>query len=112
MIALIPFPKTMKWSNPDVRFARPVHWILALFGSEILPVTFGNLKAGNVTYGNRFMAPSAIEIREAGGYEELLSKAYVIPDIEKRKGLIWEGVTQNAKNLKAEVRDRTCWKRW
>ncbi|MRR38636.1 glycine--tRNA ligase subunit beta, partial [bacterium] len=42
MIGQIPFPKTMKWSNPDVRFARPVHWLAAIFGSEVLPMSFGN----------------------------------------------------------------------
>lgn len=106
MITRIPFPKTMRWSNPDVRFARPVHWIMAVFAGEVIPVRFGNIEAGNVTFGNRFMAPAAIEIRNPEDYEELLKGAYVIPDIEKRKDLIWEGVTSNAKNLKALVKDR------
>jgi len=106
MIMQIPFPKTMKWSNPDVRFARPVHWIAAIFGNDVLPVSFGNVTAGSVTYGNRFMAPSAIEITRPEDYEELLAAEYVIPAVEKRKGLIWEGVMLNAVNLKAEVRDK------
>ena len=41
MILKIPFTKTMRWSNPDVRFARPVHWIVAMFGQDVLPVKFG-----------------------------------------------------------------------
>jgi len=106
MIPLIPFPKTMKWSNPGVRFARPVHWVVALYGTDVLPVRFGDISAGGVTYGNRFMAPGPIEITAPEVYEDLLMKAYVVPDIEKRKNLIWEGVTTNAKNLKGEVRDR------
>jgi len=89
-----------------VRFARPVHWIAAIFGNDVLPVSFGNVTAGSVTYGNRFMAPSAIEITRPEDYEELLAAAYVIPAVEKRKGLIWEGVMLNAVNLKAEVRDK------
>ncbi|NLW69112.1 MAG: glycine--tRNA ligase subunit beta [Bacteriovoracaceae bacterium] len=106
MIFQIPFPKTMKWSNPDVRFARPVHWIAAVYGGRVLPVRFGDVEAGSVTYGNRFMAGSAINIPDAQAYEDLLTKSYVIPGIEKRKELIWEGVSMNARNLKAEVRDR------
>lgn len=106
LISQIPFTKTMRWSNPDVRFARPVHWITALYGSDILPVRFGNISAGSKTYGNRFMAPAAIEIADVEAYEDLLAANYVIPDIEKRKAAIWDGVMQNAKNLKAEVRDK------
>lgn len=106
MIFQIPFPKTMKWSNPDVRFARPVHWITAVFGSGILPVSFGNVKAGNVTYGNRFMAGETITISSPEAYEDLLTKSYVVPSIEKRKSLIWEGVSMNARNLKAQVKDK------
>ncbi len=87
MIPQIPFPKTMRWANPDVRFARPVHWISALYGGEILPVRFGNITAGSKTYGNRFMAPKAIEITSVEAYEDLLASNYVIPDIEKRKAI-------------------------
>jgi glycyl-tRNA synthetase beta chain len=106
MLPLIPFPKTMKWSNPGVRFARPVHWVVALYGIDVLPVQFGDIAAGSVTYGNRFMAPNPIEITRPEAYEDLLMAAYVVPNIEKRKNLIWEGVTTNAKNLKGEVRDK------
>lgn len=106
LIAQIPFPKTMRWSNPDVRFARPVHWIAALFGSRVLDVSFGNVIAGRVTFGNRFMAPGALEIPDAKDYADLLSKHFVIPSISERKRLIWEGVSEKARSLKAQVRDR------
>jgi len=106
MIGLIPFPRTMKWSNPGVRFARPVHWIAALYGTDVLPVSFGDITAGALSYGNRFMAPGPIAITRPEDYEDLLMAAFVVPDIEKRKSLIWEGVEANAKNLGGEVRDR------
>ncbi len=91
MILKIPFTKTMRWSNPDVRFARPVHWILAMFGQDVLPVKFGNIKAGRLTYGNRFMTKDPIEITSPDAYEQILEKAYVIPDLEKRKDYHLEG---------------------
>ena len=106
MISQIPFPKTMKWSNSDVRFARPVHWIAAVFGDAVLPVRFGNVEAGNVTYGNRFMAPDPVTVSRAQDYEGLLKERYVIPGIEERKNAIWEGVSGNARNLQAQVRDK------
>ena len=106
LISQIPFPKAMRWSNPSVRFARPVHWIVALFGEEVLPVSFGSVKAGRQTRGNRFMAGDPVDVPDARGYENLLTERFVIPDIEKRKTLIWEGVGMNARNLKAQVKDK------
>ena len=106
MIPKIPFTKTMRWSNPDVRFARPVHWILAMFGQDVLPVKFGNIKAGRLTYGNRFMTKDPIEITSPDAYEQILEKAYVIPDLAKRKNTIWKAVEAQAKKIGAEVLDR------
>ncbi|HHO76553.1 MAG TPA: glycine--tRNA ligase subunit beta [Deltaproteobacteria bacterium] len=106
VIARIPFPKTMKWSNPDVRFARPVHWILALFGDMVLPVKFGNITSGRVTYGNRFMTDGALEVTTPDKYEELLEAGYVIPGVEKRKNLIWNSIEAHAKEINAQVIDR------
>jgi glycyl-tRNA synthetase beta chain len=106
MILKIPFTKTMRWSNPDVRFARPVHWILAMFGQDVLPVKFGNIKAGRLTYGNRFMTKDSIEITSPDAYEQILEAAYVIPDLAKRKNTIWKTVEDQAKKIGAEVLDR------
>jgi glycyl-tRNA synthetase beta chain len=106
MIFRIPFNKTMRWSNPDVRFARPVHWILALFGTDVLPVRFGNVSSGTLTYGNRFMTKGPIEIDGPESYEQILEKAYVIPDLEKRKAAIWNAVEDQAKKIGAEVLDK------
>jgi len=106
LISRIHFPKTMRWSNPDVRFARPVHWILALFGDEVLPVKFGNINASNSTYGNRFMTDGALEVNTPDAYEDLLEANYVIPNVEKRKSLIWDGISKQAQALDAQVIDR------
>ena len=106
MIGKIPFTKTMRWSNPDVRFARPVHWILSLFGKDVLSVKFGNIHAGRFTYGNRFMGKGPIEVKDPSDYEQLLEKAYVIPDLEKRKTAIWKAVGDQAKKIGAEVLDK------
>src|SRR5512141_66982 len=53
----IPFKKSMRWADLDVRFARPVHWIVSLHGDEVLPFRFGDVTAGSVTFGHRFLAP-------------------------------------------------------
>ncbi|HOJ14205.1 MAG TPA: glycine--tRNA ligase subunit beta, partial [Deltaproteobacteria bacterium] len=105
MIQKIPFPKTMRWSNPGVRFARPVHWILAIFGAEVLPVSFGSVSSGRFTYGNRFMANVPIAVDHPDAYEETLEKAYVIADPARRKRIVWESLERSAAAVGAVVKD-------
>jgi len=92
MIQEIPFKKTMRWGAPGVRFARPVHWIVALYGQDVLPVTFGDCSAGKMTRGTRFMSPDPFEITNPDVYVDTLHAAYyVLPDIAMRKANVWEG---------------------
>ncbi len=87
LIERIPFPKTMKWDDSGVRFARPIRWLMCLYGDEVIPVKFGKLKAGNITYGHRFLAPEAIKIKSADidEYKKSLKDASVIVDQHERK---------------------------
>ena len=54
----------MRWAEVPIRFARPIHWILALFGGEVIPFEMGNIRSGNVTYGHRFMHPGPIPVKD------------------------------------------------
>jgi glycyl-tRNA synthetase beta chain len=75
------FPKSMRWlADPDLRFARPVRWLVALLGKEIVPVRAFELEAGRTTQGHRFLAPGAIAIEHARDYVGALEKARVIVD--------------------------------
>ncbi len=60
LILSIPFQKSMRWADVPIRFVRPIHWVLALFGGEIIDFELGNIRSGNRTYGHRFMRPEAI----------------------------------------------------
>ncbi len=83
-----PWPKSMRWGSGEVTWVRPLHSILCIFDGKIVPVEFAGIKAGNVTYGHRFLAPKEIKITNATDYEKLLEKAFVIADREKRKAEI------------------------
>ena len=52
----------MRWADVSIRFVRPIHWILALFGGEVIPFEVGNVRSGNVTYGHRFMHAGPIRV--------------------------------------------------
>lgn len=93
-LPVIPFKKSMRWADLDVRFARPVHWIVSLFGDEVLPFSFGNVTAGRVTFGHRFLAPAAIELPSTEAYSGMLAKARVLVDLEDRKGRIRQGIRE------------------
>ncbi|WNG38096.1 glycine--tRNA ligase subunit beta [Archangium violaceum] len=88
----INFRKTMRWGDVDQAFARPVQWVVALLGSEVLPVVLGDVKSGRTTYGHRFLSPAAIELSKPSDYEPALEKANVVPDITKRRAQLVEKV--------------------
>jgi glycyl-tRNA synthetase beta chain len=84
-ILAIPFPKTMKWGELNITFARPIHSILALLGSQVVPFQLGNIKSGRTTFGHSFMHPSKIKITEPGEYVDKLQSVHVVVDMEARK---------------------------
>ncbi len=96
IVAGIPFRKSMSWGSRDETFARPVHWICALYGGNVVPVTFGTVASGNTTYGHRFMAPGALEVTDAASWRAALTEAKVVVDIEKRRQTIREGLAKMA----------------
>jgi len=95
----IPFKKSMRWADLDVRFARPVHWIVSLYGDEILSFSFGNVTAGKTTFGHRFLAPGAIELSSTSEYPGRLAEARVLVDLEDRKGRIRAGIREAEKRI-------------
>jgi len=88
--------RSMRWSDRcgegSDRFLRPVRWLVALHGSDVLPVTLFGLEAGRDTRGHRIHAPGAHAIEQAGDYEDVLRRAYVVADHAERRDLIAEQV--------------------
>ncbi|MBW2039594.1 MAG: glycine--tRNA ligase subunit beta [Deltaproteobacteria bacterium] len=99
LITSIPFPKSMRWSNLEIRFARPIHWILAIFDREVVPFALENLTSGPFTQGHRFLHPDPIEVKGLKDYLEGLRQACVIVDPEERKELIRRGIHEAAQQV-------------
>lgn len=92
----IPFRKSMRWADFTLRFARPVHWILALYGGDVVPLKIEDIESGNASYGHRFMSPASFTVT---GFEDYLSKArenFVIADQAERRKLILEEAEKSA----------------
>ena len=88
LVANIPFKKSMRWGNQEVRFARPIHWIVALFDGTVVPFSFGTIESGKVSRGHRFMANTSFPVTDLAGYLAECERHFVIPDQEKRKDII------------------------
>lgn len=86
----LPIPRVMRWGNGEVGFARPVHWIVMLYGKDIIPCEFFGKNAGNITYGHRFLASQAITISHPCDYAEILrNQGKVIADVAERENIIY-----------------------
>ncbi len=88
LILGIDFPKEMRWGNLDITFARPIRWIVALFGSAVIPVYVGPIASGNVSYGHRQLSGGPMVITQASDYERVLQEHFVLVDIQERRASI------------------------
>jgi len=97
-ILSIPFQKSMRWADVPIRFARPIHWILALFGGKVVPFELGNIRSENKTYGHRFMHSGPIAVKDFKSYLQKTREAFVIVDpVERRKRIEDEMIREGAK---------------
>ncbi|BBU40240.1 glycine--tRNA ligase subunit beta [Aeribacillus pallidus] len=87
IIQTIHFPKNMRWGNWNLRYIRPIQWLVVLFGQDIIPFSITDVPTGNVTYGHRFLGTKA-EISTPRDYENTLLNQFVVADYEKRKQMI------------------------
>ena len=92
LIEAISWPKSCRWGTQSVYFSRPVRWLLALFGTEVVPVRFANLVAGNTTRGHRFLAPGPHEVVTADELIGCIENAFVVPSEALREEAIRKGV--------------------
>lgn len=88
LVQRLTFTKTMRWGESDARFVRPVRWVLALLGTQALPVTIAGVRAGRRTFGHRFLSPAARSIRDARTYFAVLKRSSVLVDPTERRNRI------------------------
>jgi glycyl-tRNA synthetase beta chain len=96
----LPIAKRMRWGAGEAQFVRPVHWVVMMWGSDVVDAEILGQKAGNVSYGHRFMAPKAITIASPSAYPSaLLKRGKVMADVNARRDAIRVGVTAAAEKL-------------
>ena len=103
-IKALPIPKRMRWGKSDVMFVRPAHWLLALYGSDVIRTEVLGLKADRFTRGHRFHCPATLKIPAADRYLNLLKQnGWVIADYEMRQAIIVKQTNRLAKKADARV---------
>lgn len=103
-LAKLPIPKRMRWGNNNVEFVRPVHWLVLMYGENVVDAEVLGLKSSAKTFGHRFHAPAEITLKNAADYSQvLLSQGFVVADFEQRKQKIRQQVADSVKTLGAEA---------
>ena len=103
VILSTPFPKTMRWANLSIAFARPIHSIVALYGNKIISFTIENIKSGRYTYGHSFMNPVRVKISNSKDYVETMRNVNVLVDIKQRRKFIEREIIKAASKAGGKV---------
>ena len=103
LITGLSFPKSMHWGDLEERFVRPVRWLVALFGQDVVPVTFANVTSTNVSRGHRFLGESELTIAEPKDYVDTLTKNFIMIDQDVRRETIRKQLTELAATKGATV---------
>ena len=81
------FPTKMRWDSNDFEFVRPIHWLVSLYGNDVIPVKILDIVAGRKTQGHRFLGDSVV-LASADDYVDALKDQFVIVDAKERKEMI------------------------
>jgi glycyl-tRNA synthetase beta chain len=96
----LPIPRRMHWASGDALFVRPVHWVVMLFGTDVVPATLLDTPAGRFTRGHRFHAPKPLKVSSPGSYEKgLRERGHVLADFDARRERIRAEVAAVAASL-------------
>lgn len=99
------FPKPMRWGSLEMRFARPIRWMVSLLNDKVLPLAIANIKAGCNSRGHRFLGAQEIIIKEPLTYVEQLKENFVMVDQEERRAECWKQIQEIAASAQGIVEE-------
>lgn len=94
LVVNMKFPKSMRWGSLDLRYLRPIRWIVSLYNDDIVPFEVGVIQANRVTRGHRTLGHEAVEIQNVASYFDTMEKEYVIVDQTRRKQMILDQIAE------------------
>lgn len=96
IVLSLTFPKSMRWGNKNVHFVRPLRWLVALFGTEVVPFEIAGVHSGKVSRGHRFLGTGDFTIPSMADYETVTREHFLIVDPEERRQMILDGLQKLA----------------
>jgi glycyl-tRNA synthetase beta chain len=100
----IAWPKSMRWGWSEDKFVRPVQWLVALFGGEVVPLEWAGQTSGRKSRGHRFLSPGWHELAGASAYVQTLRAAHVIVDPDERRAIVVNELERLAAEAKLRMR--------
>ncbi len=104
-IEAIPFPKKMRWESKPLAFARPIHWIVALFGGNVLSFEFDGIACGDRSRGHRFLKPDSFAVRSLDSYLKDSAAHFLVVDADERRKWIADEVRALAQEVGGDVEE-------
>lgn len=96
VVTSLAFPKSMHWGDLDLRFARPIRWLMALYGGEVVPFALAGVTAGNASRGHRFLSRGPVTVQSVDDYFVKMTANHVMVDQNLRRQIIREQVEKLA----------------
>lgn len=92
IVAGIPFQKKMRWGAESFEYARPIQWILCLFGGAVVEFTVAGVQSSNTTRCHRFLSPGPMSIDDPREYVDILRKNHIIVNEGERMDILRQGI--------------------
>ena len=103
IVKAMTFPTKMRWDSHDFEFVRPIHWLVSLYGNEVIPVKILDITAGRKTEGHRFLGDSVV-LANSSDYEDALKDQFVIVDSTKRRTMIVDQMNKLVKKNNWQIK--------
>lgn len=106
LVTSLAFPKNMRWGNYELRYVRPIRWLVALYGADVVPMEIAGVASGRTTRGHRFLGGETT-LHQASEYVDRLREQHVIADVKEREAAIRVGIDQLAaeRGWRIDVKD-------
>ena len=98
LVTGLSFPNSMRWGSLDFRFIRPLRWLVALYGEDVVPFEVASVKSGRASRGHRFLGHESFEIAKASDYVSACEAEFIIVDQERRRDMIRAQIEETAKS--------------
>lgn len=92
-------PYPLRWGEQSWRWYRPIRWVVALSGRDVVPLSVAGVASGNRTYGHRTLHPGPLEVPSAGEYFQVMKAGSVVVDPDERSRIVSDGAARVAAGL-------------